>query len=119
MNPIALQRFEGFVFLVLALWLHTALGASWWIFALFVLVPDISMLAYLKNARWGALAYNAAHTYAAPILGFIAGYLLNEPYLMYGSVAWFAHIGADRLLGFGLKLPTDFKDTHLGRIGGR
>jgi len=23
----------------------------------------------------------------------------------------------DRSLGNGLKLPTDFKDTHLGRIG--
>jgi hypothetical protein len=23
----------------------------------------------------------------------------------------------DRSLGYGLKLPTDFKDTHLGRIG--
>jgi len=23
----------------------------------------------------------------------------------------------DRALGYGLKLPTDFRDTHLGRIG--
>jgi hypothetical protein len=23
----------------------------------------------------------------------------------------------DRSLGYGLKLPTDFRDTHLGRIG--
>jgi hypothetical protein len=28
-----------------------------------------------------------------------------------------AHIGFDRALGFGLKLPTSFRDTHLGRIG--
>jgi len=28
-----------------------------------------------------------------------------------------AHVGMDRSLGYGLKLPTDFKDTHLGRIG--
>jgi hypothetical protein len=28
-----------------------------------------------------------------------------------------AHVGMDRALGYGLKLPTDFKDTHLGRIG--
>ena len=27
------------------------------------------------------------------------------------------HIGGDRLLGYGLKLPTGFQDTHLGRIG--
>ncbi len=29
---------------------------------------------------------------------------------------WFAHIGGDRLLGFGLKYPTEFKDTHLNRV---
>ena len=29
-----------------------------------------------------------------------------------------AHVGWDRALGYGLKLPTGFKDTHLGRIGG-
>lgn len=29
----------------------------------------------------------------------------------------FAHIGMDRLLGYGLKYPTGFRHTHLGRIG--
>ena len=28
-----------------------------------------------------------------------------------------AHVGMDRALGYGLKLPTGFRDTHLGRIG--
>ena len=28
-----------------------------------------------------------------------------------------AHIGFDRALGYGLKLPSGFKDTHLGRLG--
>ena len=32
---------------------------------------------------------------------------------------WALHIGADRALGFGLKYPTGFGDTHLGRIGRR
>jgi hypothetical protein len=27
------------------------------------------------------------------------------------------HIGLDRTFGYGLKLPTDFRDTHVGRIG--
>ena len=30
-----------------------------------------------------------------------------------------AHVGMDRALGYGLKLPTSFQDTHLGRIGKR
>ena len=28
-----------------------------------------------------------------------------------------AHIGIDRALGYGLKLPSGFKHTHLGVIG--
>jgi hypothetical protein len=28
----------------------------------------------------------------------------------------FAHIGIDRWLGFGLKYPSGFKDTHLQRL---
>jgi hypothetical protein len=28
-----------------------------------------------------------------------------------------AHVGMDRAAGYGLKLSTSFRDTHLGRIG--
>ncbi|HLA02836.1 MAG TPA: DUF4260 family protein [Aestuariivirga sp.] len=30
---------------------------------------------------------------------------------------WLAHIGLDRAIGYGLKYASDFRDTHLGRIG--
>ena len=33
------------------------------------------------------------------------------------ALIWAAHIGFDRALGYGLKYPTAFSDTHLGRIG--
>jgi hypothetical protein len=32
------------------------------------------------------------------------------------ALIWLAHIGMDRALGFGLKYPTGFRDTHLGRV---
>ena len=32
------------------------------------------------------------------------------------ALIWLAHIGVDRLLGYGLKYPTGFKDTHLQRV---
>jgi hypothetical protein len=34
--------------------------------------------------------------------------------LPYGLI-WIVHIGMDRMLGFGLKYPTGFKETHLQR----
>jgi hypothetical protein len=32
------------------------------------------------------------------------------------ALIWLAHIGVDRMLGYGLKYPTGFKDTHLQRV---
>jgi hypothetical protein len=32
------------------------------------------------------------------------------------ALIWFAHIGTDRFLGYGLEYPTRFKDTHLQRV---
>jgi hypothetical protein len=32
------------------------------------------------------------------------------------AVIWIAHIGMDRMLGFGLKYPTRFEDTHLQHV---
>src|SRR6267378_8432946 len=32
------------------------------------------------------------------------------------TLIWLAHIGFDRALGFGLKYPTHFKDTHLQHV---
>ena len=32
------------------------------------------------------------------------------------ALIWAAHIGVDRVLGYGLKYPTAFRDTHLGPV---
>ena len=47
----------------------------------------------------------------------VAGIAGNTALLVQVALIWFGHIGVDRLLGYGLKLPTAFQDTHLGRIG--
>jgi hypothetical protein len=41
------------------------------------------------------------------------------PALTLAGVILVAHTGIDRILGYGLKYPTSFQDTHLGRIGRR
>lgn len=90
---------------------------GWLLFAVLFFAPDLAMLGYLAGPRIGAAAYNLAHTYVTPAVLAGIGWLLAEPLLLALALLWAAHIGFDRMLGYGLKLPTDFRDTHLGRIG--
>jgi len=80
------------------------------------LAPDVSALGYLVGLRTGAACYNAAHNYVLP-LGIGAGCFLNGHMgALIWIAVWVAHIGFDRMLNYGLKYPTAFKDTHLGRV---
>ena len=81
------------------------------------LAPDLAMVGYLAGPRVGAACYNAVHTYAAPALLGGVGLAAGAPLAVALAWLWANHIGVDRALGYGLKRPTDFKDTHLGRIG--
>ncbi len=47
------------------------------------------------------------------------GQLLAAPPLDLAGWVLVAHVGGDRLAGYGLKYPTAFGDTHLGWIGRR
>ncbi|MGB3337275.1 MAG: DUF4260 domain-containing protein [Devosia sp.] len=114
-DAIFLQRLEGFAALALGVAAYIWLGQSWLVFALLFLAPDLFMLGYLRSPRLGALSYNLAHTYAAPALLALLGLAIGP--LAYGLAAiWVAHIGFDRLLGYGLKLD-GFEQTHLGPVG--
>jgi hypothetical protein len=114
-DAVLLQRLEGLAALALGIVAYAWLGQSWVIFAVLFLVPDFTMLGYLRSARFGALIYNLGHSYATPALLALVGLAVGP--LAYGLAAiWVAHIGADRLLGYGLKLES-FEATHLGPIG--
>ena len=91
-------------------------GHSWWLFAAAFLLPDLSMLAYLANARAGAVAYNAVHSTIGPVLVGAGSLLLGYLFLPWLAVVWTAHIGFDWMLGYGLRYPSGFKDTHLGSL---
>jgi hypothetical protein len=116
LDAILLQRLEGLAALAFGVAAYALLGQSWLIFALLFFAPDLFMLGYLRSARLGALTYNVGHTYVAPALLAASGLLLGPA--LYGLAAiWVAHIGFDRMLGYGLKLSTGFEQTHLGPIG--
>ena len=111
-----LLRLEGLAAFMVSILLFGASNGTWWVYLLFFLAPDLSMLGYLRGLRTGAWIYNLVHLYVTPIALILAGYFLKSDVLLFAGIILLGHIGADRLLGFGLKYPTAFKDTHLQRV---
>jgi hypothetical protein len=60
---------------------------------------------------------SSRRTYALALALTLVGFFVGVPAAAAGGLIWIAHIGFDRALGYGLKYPTGFGDTHLGRIG--
>jgi len=111
-----LLSMESMTVLAVSLFLYSQSGFSWIMFFVLLLFPDLAMVGYLKNKRVGSYLYNTFHTYTLPAIAVALGYLLPVPILIAVGLIWAAHIGMDRLVGYGLKYETDFKDTHLQRI---
>jgi hypothetical protein len=115
-GPLILPRLEGLVVLAAASILYGEEGYHWGEFLLLFFVPDLLMVGYFWGTKVGAATYNAGHTYAAPFLLWLLAYFGHVPSLVPLALIWTAHIGFDRLLGYGLKYGAAFKDTHLGRV---
>jgi len=121
-----LLRLEGAALLAAALMLYAQAGAGWTLFLILFLVSDLSFAFYLFGARIGAFAYNTMHSTIGPFLLVLASQmdiskfgLVRMPQLFAIALVWFAHVGFDRALGYGLKYAAGFGDTHLGAIGKR
>ncbi|WP_431203754.1 DUF4260 domain-containing protein [Bradyrhizobium betae] len=110
-------RLEGLTLFLGMVLLYASWDGSWLVFALLFFVPDLSFLAYLSDAKFGAMVYNAAHSYMAPVTLLTLGFGLASPLTLSIALIWLAHIGLDRALGYGLKYAAGFGFTHLGRIG--
>jgi Domain of unknown function (DUF4260) len=117
--PNVLLRAEGLALFGAALALYLDADFSVLALVLLFLVPDLSFAAYLAGPRVGALVYDTLHTEVLPLVLIAAGVLADSRVLVQVSLIWLAHIGFDRLLGYGLKYPTEFGDTHLGRLAER
>jgi hypothetical protein len=112
-----LLRLEGFALFVGMTLLYAVWDGSWWVYAILFLAPDISFAGYLAGPRAGAVIYNAAHSYMAPMALMTAGFATSSPLVLSIAMIWLAHIGIDRALGYGLKYFAGFGFTHLGRVG--
>jgi hypothetical protein len=114
--PALLLRAEGAAaaFAAIAFYIH--IGGSGLLFVLLILAPDLSALGYIKNPVVGSVVYNTVHTYAMPIILAVIALAVGSQLALSIALIWFTHIGIDRLMGFGLKYPTQFKDTHLQHV---
>ncbi|GAB2953503.1 DUF4260 domain-containing protein [Hymenobacter coalescens] len=112
-----LLKLEELAELLLAVAVFAHLPFAWWVLPATFLLPDLSALGYLAGPRVGALSYNLFHHKALAVVCGVAGWLLGAPVLLLTGTVLLAHAAFDRLLGYGLKLPTSFQHTHLGRIG--
>ena len=110
-------RLEGLMVLLAATYLYAHEGGSWLAFAVLFFAPDVSFAGYVAGPRVGAALYNVAHSYVGPLI--LTATLISVGAAMTLALVWGAHIGFDRALGYGLKYPSAFGDTHLGQIGKR
>lgn len=115
--PRLLLRVEGAALLALATVGYAYAGLSWWLYAILFFAPDVSFAAYGAGPHAGAVVYNGLHSTIGPAILAGLGLLLGTPLLLGLAAVWAAHIGFDRMLGYGLKYASAFGDTHLGRIG--
>jgi hypothetical protein len=110
-------RSEALAVAALTFMLFARSGASWWLFILLWLAPDLSMLGYVAGPFWGARIYNSIHAYTTAVALGLCAYLLGAKDMTAVAIIWTNHIAIDRVLGYGLKYPSRFGWTHLGAIG--
>jgi hypothetical protein len=114
--PRLLLHAEGALVAIAAVALYLDAGYAWWLLVVLALAPDLSPAGFLAGPRLGAVAYDVAHTYVGPVALAAVGVVTNtDPAVQLGLI-WIGHIGVDRAIGYGLKYPSGFSDTHLQRV---
>ena len=110
-------RLEGLAAFAAGLAVFGASGGNWLLVVPLLLLPDVSAVGYLAGPRVGAFTYNAIHNWVPGLAVLALGAWLVSPAIVLAGSILVAHVGMDRAVGYGLKLPSSFRDTHLGRMG--
>jgi hypothetical protein len=113
-NLIKLEQVALFCF---SIFLFIQTDFTWWWFPALILLPDLSMLGYLINPKIGALSYNFFHHQALALLILCLGWQIQINSIYLTGIILLGHSSMDRIFGYGLKYPDNFKHTHLGWIG--
>jgi hypothetical protein len=110
-------RLEGLAAFVIGLAVFGASGGNWLFVIPLLLLPDVSVIGYLAGPRIGTFTYNLVHNWVPGFVTLGIGLWLASPAITLAAAILIAHVGMDRAVGYGLKLPSSFQDTHLGRMG--
>jgi hypothetical protein len=114
-----LLKLEEAAMFVFGLFMLMAFGLQWWWLLILFFTPDLGALGYLAGPRFGAIAYNLLHHKGLGLALYLFGYISQQPGWMLAGLIIFTHSSFDRVMGFGLKYPDSFSNTHLGIIGRR
>jgi len=112
-----LLQLENLGLFIGSIYLFSQLNFSWWLFLVCILLPDLSMIGYVFGSKIGAMIYNFFHHQLLGISIYFLGLYFENEWIQFVGIILFAHSVMDRIFGYGLKYNSDFKDTHLGRIG--
>jgi hypothetical protein len=117
-TPRRWLQLEGLGAVVAGVALFLGTGAAWILLVPLLFAVDLSMAGYLAGPRVGAFTYNLAHNWGSALAVLGLGLATGVVPLVAAGAILVAHTGMDRVAGYGLKYPTAFADTHLGRLGG-
>ena len=84
----AVLRLEGLALFIGMTLLYYIWDGDWWIYGLLFFVPDLSFAAYLSGPRFGAMIYNAAHSYLAPMAMMTTGLGTASPLILSIAMIW-------------------------------
>ena len=110
-------RIEGLAAFAAGLAVYGSNGGNWLLLVPLLLLPDISAVGFLAGPSIGTFTYNLFHNWAPGFVALALGVWFASPEALLIAAILIAHVGIDRAVGYGLKLPSSFHDTHLGRIG--
>jgi uncharacterized protein DUF4260 len=110
-------RLEGLAAFAAGLAVFGASGGNWLLIVPLLLLPDVSAAGFLAGPRIGTFTYNLIHNWVPGLAVLAVGVWLASPAIVIAGSILIAHVGMDRAVGYGLKLPSSFHDTHLGRMG--
>ena len=100
-TPRRWLRIEGLAAFAIASLAFVQLGGHPLLLIPLLLAVDVSMAGYLANPRVGAFTYNLAHQWATGLVVLAAGWWLASTPLLLAGLVLVAHVGMDRVAGYG------------------